>query len=121
VRTYKPKEYQRITQSGLTNVVPRYIIFLPFLYENNVKGVIEIGSSKELSAVQKDFLEQVMPTIGIAVNRTESREKMQILLMQMQEQSEEMRQQQEELRQTNEQLESRASQLEDKKSKWEVH
>jgi len=121
LRTYKPKEYQRITQSGLTNAVPRYILLLPFLYEGTVKGVIEIGSSKELTDVQRDFLEQVMPTIGIAINTAESRDKMQSVLMQIQEQSEEMRQQQEELRQTNEQLESRASELEEKKNKWKVH
>jgi len=121
LRTYKPKEYQHITQSGLTNAVPRYILFLPFLYEGEVKGVIEIGASKELPSVQRDFLEQVMPNIGIAVNATESRDKMQFLLMQMQEQSEEMRQQQEELRQTNEQLESRASDLEKNEKKWKVH
>jgi len=121
LRTYKSKEYQQITQSGLTNAVPRTILFLPFLYEGEVKGVIEIGFSKTLTTVQQDFLEQVMPIIGIAVNTTESRDKMRFLLAQMQEQSEEMRQQQEELRQTNEQLEDRASQLEEKKGKWEVH
>jgi len=121
LRTYKATEYQQITQSGLTNAVPRTILFLPFLYEGEVKGVIEIGSSKELTAVQRDFLEQVLPTIGIAVNTTESRDKMQFVLMQLQEQSEEMRQQQEELRQTNEQLESRASDLEKNEKKWKVH
>jgi len=114
VRTYKPQEYQYIKQSGLTRTIPRYIYFLPFLHEDNVKGVIEIGSFNELTESQREFLEQVMPSIAIVINTTESRDKMQALFEQMQMQSEELLEQKEELRQTNEQLETRALNLENK-------
>jgi len=98
------KNCPTVMRSGLGNVKPHYVLFFPLLYENTVKGVIEIGSSKELTEFQRDFLEQAMPIIGIAVNTAESRDKMAILLAQSQEQAEELRVQQEELRTQQENL-----------------
>jgi len=43
-------------------------------------GVIEIGSFQEITKVQLELLEQIIPNIGIAVNTAESRTKMQALL-----------------------------------------
>jgi len=60
--------------------VPQQLLVIPFLYENAVKGVIEMGSFHEITAVQLELLDQVMPNIGIAVNTAESRAKMQALL-----------------------------------------
>jgi signal transduction histidine kinase/CheY-like chemotaxis protein len=117
-RTHTPEEYTHIVQSGLAQAVPRYVLLLPFLYENVVKGVIEIGASKVLTDTQQNFLEQVMPSIGIAVNTTESRAKMQELLEQsqlqteeLQSQSEELQSQQEEMQQINEALQHQREEL----------
>jgi hypothetical protein len=73
-RTYTPEEYQLIIQSGFATAVLRQVLFVPFLYEKAVKGVIEIGFSEEtMTSIQREFLEHVMPSIGIAVNTAESR------------------------------------------------
>ncbi len=74
-----PEDYMSI-QSGIGEAVPHQVLVMPFLYENAVKGVIEIGSFHEITDVQLEWLEQVMPNIGIAVNTAESRTKMQALL-----------------------------------------
>jgi methyl-accepting chemotaxis protein len=74
-----PADYIHI-QSGLGEAVPQNIIVIPFMYENAVKGVIEIGSFHKLTEVQLELLEQVMPNIGIAINTADSRTKMQSLL-----------------------------------------
>jgi signal transduction histidine kinase/CheY-like chemotaxis protein len=120
-----PDDYMQI-QSGLGHAKPNNIIVLPFLYENKVRGVIEIGSFSEFSEVQLEWLSQTMSMIAIAVNTAESRTKMQELLQQsqtqaeeLQSQSEELQSQQEELRQTNEELEERTQDLE--KQKAEIH
>jgi len=84
-----------VMRSGLGNIQPCYVLFLPLLYEDSVKGVIEIGSSKTLTEAQRSFLEQAMPMIGIAVNTLESRDKMEILLAQSQQQAEELQTQKE--------------------------
>ncbi len=74
-----PDDYINI-QSGLGEAAPQQLIVIPFLYENTVKGVIEIGSFQEITKVQLELLEQIIPNIGIAVNTAESRTKMQALL-----------------------------------------
>ena len=113
-RAHTPDEYSPIIQSSLAQAVPRHVLIIPFLYENVVKGVIEIGSTQLLSAIQQEFIEQIMPSIGIVINTAESRAQMQVILEQSQQQavelqaqSEELQTQQEELQQTNDELETR--------------
>ncbi|MDM8569162.1 MCP four helix bundle domain-containing protein [Thiotrichales bacterium HSG1] len=74
-----PEDYVSI-QSGTGEAVPRNILVMPFMYENSVKGAIEIGSFHEFTTTQLELLEQVMPNIGITMNTAESRTKMQALL-----------------------------------------
>ncbi|MCP4698943.1 MAG: response regulator [Gammaproteobacteria bacterium] len=112
-----PDDYIRI-QSGLGHAVPKNIAVVPFLYENTLAGVVELGFLQELTELQLEFLNQVMPTIGITVNTTEAHTKMQELLLQsqaqaekLQAQSQEMRDQQEKLQQTNEELQSQSEEL----------
>ncbi|MDM8557875.1 response regulator [Candidatus Parabeggiatoa sp. HSG14] len=120
-RTHTQEEYTQIVQSGLAKAVPRYILIMPLLYENTVKGIIEIGSSLELTKNQQDFLDQALPNIGIAINTAESRSKMQELLEQSQQQteelqtqSEELQSQQEEMQQINEELQNQREELKHK-------
>ena len=118
LRIPAPEEYTAITQSGLSQAVPRYVIFLPFLYENTVKGVIEIGASSALNETQQTFLEQMMPNIGIAVHTAQSRTEMQKLLETSQQQTEilqkqqlELESKQSELQHNNEELQSQSEEL----------
>jgi signal transduction histidine kinase/DNA-binding response OmpR family regulator len=111
-RAYTQDEYTHIIQSGLACTVHHYVLIIPFLYENVVKGVIEIGFSKTPTRLQQDFLRQTMPSIGIAVNTAESRTQLQVLLAQSQRQSEELQRQQQELQHSNEELQKSAEELE---------
>jgi signal transduction histidine kinase/CheY-like chemotaxis protein len=140
-RAAKGQENIIITiNAGLGEEMPRHLLMTPFLYENIVKGVMVLGSLKPMTEIQLEFLNQVMPSIGIAVNSVESRTKLQELLQktkfqaeelktqkdklqnqteelqhqkeELQSQSEELQTQQEELRQTNEELEARTRELE---------
>ncbi|EDN71011.1 two-component hybrid sensor and regulator [Beggiatoa sp. PS] len=122
-RTHTPKEYIHLNQSGLANVVPRHVLFIPFLYENAVKGVIELGFSKALTTLQREFLELITPSLGIAVNTAESRTKMQELLEQsqrqmeeLQAQSEKLQVQQEEMQHINEALQKQRAELQTKQT-----
>jgi signal transduction histidine kinase/CheY-like chemotaxis protein len=91
--------------------MPRYIMIIPFLHENIVKGVIVLGALKIFTQTQQEFLQQVMPSIGIAVNSIESRTQMQQLLQQTQAQTTELQSQQAELQQRNEELQSQSEEL----------
>ena len=105
-----PDDYIMVS-SGLGETVPRYVLVMPFMYEGNVKGVIELGAIHEFTERQQEFLEQIGENLAIAFHATQVREKMQELLEETQRQSETLQVQQEELRQTNEELEEQTQAL----------
>ncbi|MCP4697886.1 MAG: GAF domain-containing protein [Gammaproteobacteria bacterium] len=80
VITEIPETYSQV-RSGMGSAPPRNILAIPFLYEETIKGVIEIGSFNEFTDIQLEFLSQIMPNIAIAVNTSESRTQMQKLLL----------------------------------------
>jgi signal transduction histidine kinase/DNA-binding response OmpR family regulator len=117
VITEPPRDYLYI-QSGLGGEVPRNILVIPFLYEDTLKGIIELASFNVFTKVQIEFLQQVMSTIAIAIHSAQSRQQMQELLQQtqmqseeLQRQTEELHEQQETLQQTNEELQSQSEEL----------
>ncbi len=77
-----------------------------------MKGVIEIGSAREISELDIQFLQMVGDNIGIALNGAQSRDRLKQLLEETQRQAEELEVQQEELRQSNEELQSKTELLE---------
>jgi signal transduction histidine kinase/DNA-binding response OmpR family regulator/methyl-accepting chemotaxis protein len=103
-RVHTQDEHAYIRQSSLAIAVPRQVQIVPFMYENAVKGVIEIGFSKIPSPLQLEFLEQVKLSIGIALNSAQSRTQMQVLLEKTQQQADELQAQKDELQQKQEQL-----------------
>jgi signal transduction histidine kinase/CheY-like chemotaxis protein len=126
--TQRPEECHSIIRSGLADALPYHIFIIPFFYEDTLKGIIEIGSHEALTDIQREFLEQVMPSIGIAVNMTESRSRLQTLLEQsqlqteeLQRQSEELQTQQEEMQQINETLQTQREELEQKQIELQHH
>lgn len=110
VITSIPRDYLAI-QSGLGSAPPSAILVLPFLYIGSLKGVIEIASFKSFTPLELEFLKQIASMIGIAVNTTESRNRMQELLQQSRTQTEELQAQQEELQQSNEELQTQQEEL----------
>ncbi len=97
--------------SALFKVVPRNIIVLPVLFENQVKAVIELASVTKFTTLQTMFLEQLTNSIGIVLNSIEATMQTEGLLTQSQQLAGELQTQQRELQQTNEQLEQKAQQL----------
>jgi signal transduction histidine kinase/DNA-binding response OmpR family regulator len=98
--------------------IPPQIFLIPFLHENVIKGVIQLGSTEPLTDIQQEFLKQVIANIGIAVNSIEARTKMQELLQQtqiqaeaLQNQKDELQYQKAELQQQKEELQSQTEEL----------
>jgi HAMP domain-containing protein/CheY-like chemotaxis protein/signal transduction histidine kinase len=97
--------------SALFKVVPRNVIVLPVLFENQAKAVIELASISAFTTLQTTFLEQLTASIGIVLNSIEATMQTEGLLKQSQQLAGELQTQQRELQQTNEQLEQKAQQL----------
>ena len=108
-----------LISSGCGTVVPRHIIITPFLYNREVKGIIELGTTKEFSTTILTFLDQVSESIAVAFNTAQIRVKMQELLKATQQQADKLQQQQETLRLTNEELEAQTKELEQQQKSLE--
>jgi HAMP domain-containing protein/CheY-like chemotaxis protein/signal transduction histidine kinase len=97
--------------SALFKTMPRNLIVLPVLFENQVKAVIELASVNAFTPLQATFLEQLTNSIGIVLNSIEATMQTEGLLKQSQQLAVELQIQQKELQQTNEKLEQKAQQL----------
>jgi CheY-like chemotaxis protein/methyl-accepting chemotaxis protein len=110
VFTDVPEDYIAIA-SGLGETLPRQILVTPFLYEGEVKGLIELGMVAAFTDLQRTFLDQAVENIAIAFHSAQVRVKMQELLEETQQQAEELQAQQEQLRVNNEELEAQTDAL----------
>jgi len=113
-----PEGYLAIS-SGLGESAPRHLVAMPFTYNNEVVGVIELGSFTEFGGDKIEFLRRISEPIAISINSAESRAKLQDLYEETQAQAEELQSQQEELRQTNEELEIQANALKENQMRLE--
>ncbi|MEV5434266.1 HAMP domain-containing protein [Streptomyces sp. NPDC052701] len=112
-----PPDYVTIS-SGLGQVVPTTLVLLPIVVEGQVLGVIELASVTPFTQIHRDFLEQVMETIGVNVNTIVANARTDELLVEsqrltaeLQARSAELQVQQEELQRSNAELEEKASLL----------
>ncbi|HDQ71297.1 MAG TPA: response regulator [Chloroflexi bacterium] len=105
-----PDDYITVS-SGLGETVPRHLMLYPFMYENRVVGVIEMGTLTEFSPAQTEFVLAALNSIGIAFNTAQARARIDELLHETQQQAEELQAQGEELRVANEELEAQTESL----------
>jgi signal transduction histidine kinase/HAMP domain-containing protein len=112
-----PADYVRLS-SGVGEAPPVTVIALPIVFEDQILAVIEAASFYPFTQVHRDFLEQLMETIGVNVNTiianartddllTES----QRLAAELQARSTELQARQDELQRSNAELEDKAAQL----------
>src|SRR6185369_1039364 len=78
-----PADYIRIG-SGLGEAPARSIAVFPILFENQVRGVIELASFRPFTPVQVTFLEQLMLNVGLAINLIGTSMRTEQLLSQLQ-------------------------------------
>src|SRR6185369_4236950 len=91
---------------SLGEAVARNIVVLPIVFEGQVRGVIELGSFEEFSAIHLTLLEQLALSIGVVFNMISASRRTEELL--------------EELKRSNAELGKRSNELEDKARLLEV-
>ena len=87
-------------------------IILPFFFNKELKGVIEIAFQGDLHQKHRDYILAVSTNIGIAFNTAQARTIMHDLFEEVQQQAGELAAQQEEMRVTNEELMNKTEMLE---------
>jgi signal transduction histidine kinase/CheY-like chemotaxis protein/HAMP domain-containing protein len=104
--------------SSLGQAVPLHLIVLPIVVEDQVLGVIELASMSSFTEVRRDFLNQLMETLGVNVNTIVANARTDVLLAEsqrlaaeLQSRSGELQVRQEELQRSNAELEEKAELL----------
>jgi signal transduction histidine kinase/CheY-like chemotaxis protein len=106
--------------SGLGDGPAAGILVMPVLFENQVLGVIELGSIRPFSDVNRDFLDQLTETIGVVLNTIRANMRTEELLAQSQGLTQELQKQSEELRETNDELQEKARLLSEQNRDIEI-
>ncbi|MBP9151337.1 MAG: response regulator [Flavobacteriales bacterium] len=107
-------------RSSLVDASPKNVLVVPFLFEGQVLGVMELGKFAAFDAAHREFVESNMESVGIALSSSVARRKIKELLEETQRQSEELQQQQEELQQSNEELEEHTQQLKEQQEELQA-
>ncbi len=97
--------------STLGKTLPKQLAIIPFIHEESVEGVIEMGTIDLLSDTRKFFLSHIGDRIGVVLSSVRSRETLNVVLKKTHEQNEELTQQQAELQSVNEELEEQSQML----------
>ena len=105
-----PADYTRVA-SAIGECRPVNVMIVPIVFEDQVLGVIEAGSLWPFTQVHRDFLEQVMETIGVNVNTMIANARTDALLEQSQRLTAELQSRQQELQRSNAELADKAALL----------
>ncbi|SHG74630.1 response regulator [Pedobacter caeni] len=90
---------------------PRNVVAVPVFRNEQVVGVIELGSLNTFSPLQLEFLHNISTNIGVAVHVSQNRKKLQEFLEETQAQAEELQAQHSELEGLNAELEAQTQKI----------
>ncbi|MEO5332296.1 MAG: response regulator [Magnetococcus sp. YQC-5] len=105
-----PAGYFRI-QSGLGDGEPHHLLLFPFLLEDTVEAIVELGSFDPFTDWHMNFLQQESKSIAMAMAATHSRLLLRRTLEHSQAQALELQQNSEALRRSNEDLQAQSKAL----------
>ena len=105
-----PEDYV-VVGSALGQTAATNILVVPFLFDSQVTGVIELASLEPFSELHREFLSIVADAIAIGIVTAQARDQLKALLEETQRQAEELQAQQEELKTSNEELEEQTERL----------
>ncbi|MBD0402794.1 GAF domain-containing protein [Flammeovirga sp. EKP202] len=114
-----PDQYVNIS-SGLGQARPTNLFIAPMLMNEEVYGVIELASLKEMPEFQREFVLKLGETIASTIAATRNSDRMKTLLEDSQIQAEQMRAQEEEMRQNVEELQATQEEMHRKQKEMEA-
>jgi methyl-accepting chemotaxis protein len=113
-----PQAYIKIT-SGLGDAPPTNVLLVPIQTQDEIVGVLEIASFSELDENKIKFVKKICESIASSIVLARITEKVQKLLTESQQQTEELRAQEEEVRQNMEELSATQEEMKRKSTETE--
>ena len=113
-----PAEYLPIA-SGVGRGQPRELLVAPASVDGVVHAVVELGFFHRLRSEERELLDRVSESLGMAVRASKDRTRLEELLEETQRQAEELQAQQEELKVSNEELEEQGHALKESQARLE--
>ncbi|MDB5974786.1 MAG: histidine kinase [Nevskia sp.] len=113
-----PAEYLPIA-SGVGRGQPRELLVAPASVDGVVHAVVELGFFHRLRSEERELLDRVSESLGVAVRASKDRTRLEELLEETQRQAEELQAQQEELKVSNEELEEQGRALKESQARLE--
>ncbi len=110
IMTNVPSDYIQVS-SGLGGRTPDTIAVVPFIYNDSVKAVLELGAFTDFSKLEISFLENVGEKLAVAINGAQARHQLQEALAITTQQTDILQSQQDELKAANEELEEQTQRL----------
>lgn len=105
-----PSHYLHVA-SGTGHAAPACLLLIPVRFEERVEAVVEFASLTPFRPKQKQLIEQLMDTLGIAMNSVAGRMEVDRLLRDSQILTEELQSQTEELQSQSEELQTQSEEL----------
>ncbi len=100
-----PKEHLNLSiNSGMGESLPQDILVLPLIYEKQVKGVLELATSRPFTPIEIELLDEVADNIAITLHTAQSRLRMQALLEESQQLTQTLQTQQQEVLESEERI-----------------
>jgi CheY-like chemotaxis protein len=105
-----PDHYAHV-ESALGRGAPRELLIAPAAIDGIVHAVAEFAFLRPIEAEDSELLGRISEAIAVAIRSSRERERIDLLLVETQQQAEELQTQQEELRVSNEELEEQSRAL----------
>ena len=98
-----PESYSKI-QSGLGDIQPGYLIFVPIKLDDQILGIFEISSFLPLEKYKLNYIEKASESVASVISIVQANERVKIAMDESHMQSEEIKATDEELKQNLEEL-----------------
>ncbi|MBF0379980.1 MAG: response regulator, partial [Magnetococcales bacterium] len=106
-----PENYITV-RSGMGSASPRTLMAFPFIHNNKVEAVVELGTFNDFSDLHMDFIKQASEGIAISTAVTKSRVVQEEMLIKTKEQAISLKKQQVDLELSNTKLQEQTDSLE---------
>ena len=112
-----PDDYSDVI-SGLGQTKPKFVLLVPLKIEDEIFGILELASFRELQVFELDFVDELAESIASTLAGVKTNEKTAALLKQSQKQAEQLLQQEDEMKINVKELEK--AQEESRKKESEI-